>query len=78
VGGSRVIWAEGTPKMRQITLDDYYLTEQDEPTVRLRMVGQPVCDPSAPSPGTNREHSRREIRRRLHVLGRAARVAFAA
>jgi hypothetical protein len=72
--------------MRTIALDEYYLTEQDETTVRRSANGLPAWMPTLEQPASTvpgatvpgPDRARRGMRRRLHVLRRAAGVALAA
>ena len=67
--------------MRAIAIDEYYLTEQDEATVRvhLGLAGLEPCG-TAPEPvaATSARHASRSVRRRLHLLRRVAMAAIAA
>ncbi len=69
--------------MGAITLDEYYLTEQDETTVWSRTGGRPDSLEAGArtlegSPDGARRAPRPGLRRRLHVLRRAAALVLAA
>ncbi|HEY5627888.1 MAG TPA: hypothetical protein VIR16_00120 [Candidatus Limnocylindrales bacterium] len=62
--------------MGRITIDEYYLTEQDEPRVRLQLGAQGVAArrprQTATASGAHGPRPRRGIRRRLRAIRRAA------
>jgi hypothetical protein len=68
--------------MRTITLDEYYLTEQDEAALQLSRANDAMAFVPSVDPTQRRRRSGRfagvGIRRRLHLLRRAAAVALAA
>lgn len=69
--------------MRTITLDEYYLSEQDEPTVAVQLAVLRARTAGAASPGADAviwapSAPRPSLRRRLRVLYRAAGVALIA
>ncbi len=70
-------------EMRTITLDEYYLTEQDEPTVQHRTGRRANCLEHGrrtveASLDGGRRPAGRGLHRRMHILRRAAVVALAA
>lgn len=68
--------------MGQITIDEYYLTEQDEPTVRVHLGAQGLAAPRPRQPANAGSASGRRrgggLRRRLRAIRRAAGLVLTA
>jgi hypothetical protein len=69
--------------MGRITIDEYYLTEQDEPTVRVQLGSQqgPAAQRSrqaATSGAGSRPRPTSRLRRRLRAIRRAAGLVLSA